>query len=343
MIDVVEYKDSHVESWSDYVERSPDSTIAHQIGWRRVMEIGLGHKPHYFVAFEGCQVKGILPLFEIRTWWRSRFLVSLPWIDYGGICADSLEVEKSLLEAAQGVCHEINAEFIEMRSINPGSLGLAIKEDKVTFLLKLETDSQAVWKGFDPKLRNLIRKAQKANLTTELSGANELRSFYKVFAYNMRDLGTPVWGLKFFQAIMEEFKDSARLILVKKDGQVIAGGLVLAFKDRLYVPSASAYRAALQYAPNYALYWAVIKDGCQGGYRYFDFGRSSWNSNTFNFKKQWVAEPVQLNWQYHLYRRKGLPEVNPSNPKYRLMISLWQKLPLSVANFLGPKVIRNFP
>jgi lipid II:glycine glycyltransferase (peptidoglycan interpeptide bridge formation enzyme) len=137
--------------------------------------------------------------------------------------------------------------------------------------------------------------------------------------------------------------ENANIILVKKDNRAIAGGLLLAFKDRLYVPSASSYRDSLKLCPNHALYWEVIQKGCRDGFRFFDFGRSTWNSDTFNFKKQWTPHPTQLVWQYILNRTEVLPSINPDNPKYRLFINLWRKLPVPVATFLGPRVIRNFP
>ena len=159
----------------------------------------------------------------------------------------------------------------------------------------------------------------------------------------MHDLGTPVWGFKFFKTILETFPDTAQLILVRKNKKAIAGGLVLSFKDTLYVPSASAYRSSLKYCPNHALYWEVIKKGCEQGYNIFDFGRSTLNSPTFGFKKQWVSTPAPLVWQYYLNKAKEMPAINPDNPKYRIFINLWRKLPLPIANFLGPKVIKNFP
>ena len=159
----------------------------------------------------------------------------------------------------------------------------------------------------------------------------------------MRDLGTPVWGKDFFEGILKSIPESARILLVFSQSKPIAGALVLTFKDTLYIPSVSAYRSYRKLCPNQALYWRVIKDGCLGGYSYFDFGRSSWNSNTFEFKKKWIADPTQLVWQYYLNKTKDIPMLNPDNSKYKLAIGMWQRLPLFAANFLGPKVIRNFP
>jgi len=341
---ISEYTEEFTDSWTRFVERMPAATIAHDIRWRGVIRDCLGHRPRYLVARTGTEISGVLPLFVVTTWWRTRYVVSLPWIDYGGVLADDARSEQMLLAEARRLTERAGAQFMELRSVDKSvSEDLPVSEKKVTFLLQLTEDPDIIWKGFDAKLRNQIRKADKSGLTTEYAGVEGLDAFYKVFSFNMRDLGTPVWGVDLFRQILTRFKDTARLILVRMGDEVIAGGLVLSFKDRLYVPSASAYRSHLKYCPNHALYWRVIKDGCEEGYGVFDFGRSSWDSGTFIFKKQWVPEPSQLNWQYYLNRVDELPSINPDNPKYRLFIRMWQKLPLPLANVIGPRLIKNFP
>jgi FemAB-related protein (PEP-CTERM system-associated) len=343
MIEIISDSEKYRAAWDKYVNESSSAAISHLWGWKNVMEKGLGHKPIYLTAKDGGRIVGILPMALVRTWWNTRYLISLPWIDYGGICADSADVIESLNKRAVAIARERHVAFIEYRSINSYEMDMPTRRDKVTFRLNLNPDFNVVWNGFDAKLRNQIRKAEKSGLTTELGGIELLPSFYKIFQWKMRDLGTPVWGYKFFESILTEFPDSAKIILVKLDKLAIGGGLVLSFKKILYVPSAASYNEHLKYCPNHALYWNVIKMGCEQGYEQFDFGRSTWNSPTFNFKKQWAGEPIQLNWQYMLVGRKELPSINPDNPKYKLFIKAWKKLPLFAANYLGPKVIRNFP
>ncbi len=343
MTRVIEYYDKYRTAWSNYVYHSTGATIAHQIGWMEVMRKGLGHSPQYLIALDNDKISGVLPLVILKTFWGSRYAISLPWIDYGGICADDFETEKMLLDEACRITDKENAQFMELRSIEEGNHNLSIREDKATFLLKLDKDPEVIWKGFDAKLRNQIRKSEKSGLTTEFGGIESLPDFYRIFAWKMHDLGTPVWGMKLFESILKNFPEAARIILVKQGEQAVAGGLLLSFKDRFYVPSAAAFRSALKFCPNHALYWEVIKKGCKEGYEYFDFGRSALGSNTYRFKRQWVPEPTRLVWQYYLAGLKDIPSINPSNPKYNLFIHVWKKIPLKLANYLGPKVIRNFP
>lgn len=343
MIEIVTNIEDYKSAWDNYVDRSPMAAISHLWGWKNVMEKGLGHKPVYLLAKESERIVGVLPLALVKTWWNARYLISLPWIDYGGICADSNEIIDSLNDRAAVIAREYKAAFVEYRSIDSYQKDMPTRQDKVTFRLGLNPDPNVLWNGFDAKLRNQIRKAEKSGLTTELGGLELLPRFYKIFQWKMRDLGTPVWGYKFFETILKEFPETARIILVKHGDLAIGGGLVLSFKRILYVPSASAYNEYLKYCPNHALYWNVIKMGCEQGYEQFDFGRSTWNAPTFNFKKQWAGEPIQLNWQYILVGQNELPSINPDNPKYKLFINIWRKMPLFITNYLGPKVIRNFP
>jgi serine/alanine adding enzyme len=343
MIEITINSENSRAAWDKFVDNSFSSAISHLWGWKNVMEKGLGHRPIYLMARDGERVVGILPLALVRTWWNARYLISLPWIDYGGICADNVEIIQSLNSRAAEIARENKAAFVEHRTLYSYNLNLPLRQDKVTFRLNLNPDFNVLWNGFDAKLRNQIRKAEKSCLTTELGGLDLLPHFYKIFQWKMHDLGTPVWGYKFFETILKEFPDAARIILVKYENKAIGGGLVLSFKKMLYVPSASSYNEYLKLCPNHALYWNVIKMGCEQGYEQFDFGRSTWNAATFNFKKQWAGEPIQLNWQYVLVGQNELPSINPDNPKYKLFINAWRKLPLSVANYLGPKVIRNFP
>jgi FemAB-related protein (PEP-CTERM system-associated) len=343
MIQVVEYSDKHERAWDDYVEKSPCATIAHRIGFRKVIAKSLGHRPRYLLAMRGDIVAGILPLFIVKTWWNKRYAVSIPWLDYGGICADNDETAQSLLDTAIAITEEERAEFLELRSVNSDNLGLDLRLDKVSFILDLPDDPDVLWKSFDAKLRNQIRKSIKSELRTYIGGVEFLDSFYRVFARNMRDLGTPVWGKDLFRNVLEAFPGEAEIILVEKGDEIIAGGLILSGKGTQYVPSASSLRSYIKLCPNHALYWNILKRACETGYKYFDFGRSSRDSGTFRFKKQWGAPPEQLEWQYMLNRISEVPRISPNNPKYRTLIRLWKKLPLGLANRLGPRLIRNFP
>ena len=189
----------------------------------------------------------------LKTWWGTKYYISLPWIDYGGVIADDSKTAEMLIDHANLTAHDEGVQFVELRSRRPYHSNLTISENKVTFLLDLNRDTDQIWKGFGAKLRNQIRKSEKSGLITEFHGIDKLPEFYKVFSWKMRDLGTPVWGYKFFERILINFADTTKIILVKKETDTIAVGLLLSFKGSLYVPSASSYNTALKYCPNHAL------------------------------------------------------------------------------------------
>ena len=187
-----------------------------------------------------------------------------------------------------------------------------------------------------------MRKAEKAGLTTEVGGVEELDAFYSVFARNMRDLGTPVYSRRFFAAILSAFPDTARVFVVRLGSLPIAAAITIQWRDSIEVPWASSLRAHSDKSPNMLLYWTMLKTAIGAGASRFDFGRSTPDEGTFHFKRQWGAVPQPLVWEY-----AGLdgapPDQSPKNPRFRLAIALWQRLPLAVANRIGPIVVRNIP
>ncbi len=334
---------SDTAAWQTFAEGHPGATICHLPHWTRIVPDRLGHTSHSLIATESDTVVGVLPLYLVTSWWGTRRLVSIPWLDYGGVIAETEQVAAALLSEAERLRAELKADAVEMRTVNAHAVATKHRTDKVTFRLDLSPGGEAIWKDFNAKLRNQVRKADKSELTTSFGRHDYLDEFYTVFCRNMRDLGTPVWGRDLFAAVLDEFADSAEIVLVKHEKRTVAGGLLLKWNGQWYVPSASSYREVRSMCPNHALYWSTIERAAREGAKWFDFGRSTWDGPTFRFKKQWVPDPTPMTWQYLLPQGEEVPVVSPGNPKYKLMIAAWQRLPLPVANWLGPKVIRNFP
>lgn len=332
----------HAAKSQVFAEQLPAATLAHAPDWQSVFASTLGHRDRSLVAVRDGDVCGLLPLMHLRHLVLGTFHVSLPWLDYGGVLADAAETAGALLQAATAQARKDRAKFIELRSVDPVFPGLPVREEKVTFWLPLG-DADAVWKGLDPKVRNQVRKAQRAGLICQFGREELLREFYSVFARNMRDLGTPVWGMALFEKILEAFPLTSEIAVVRLGEQAIGGGLVLSFKDTVYMPSASSLRQYFHLCPNNLLYWEVIKRACDLGYKTFDFGRSTVGSGTYHFKKQWGAAVKPLNWQYILLKGDQIPRLNPSNPRFKFFIELWKRLPVGIATWLGPRIVRNLP
>ncbi len=324
------------KAWDTYVYQSSQTGHYHLIGWRRIIQQVYGHQSLYLWAQDNGKVEGILPLIVIRSPLFGRSLVSMPFLDEGGICADDPHISRELYQEAYRLFQEQRVDFLDLRHRQPNTLDLPVHAMKVTLVLELEHDPDRMWKRFNAKLRNQIRKAIKSNLTVSWHDQKGVADFYEVFATNMRDLGSPVHSQRFFTAVLEEFPENARLLLVHQGNQTIGGGVCLFFKDTILVPWASSLREYFALCPNNLLYWEAIRWGCEKGYRRFDFGRSSPGSGTYHFKKQWGTFEEPLHWQYLSRKNQQISLVSADDARYRWIIRLWQRLPLGLTKQLGP-------
>jgi FemAB-related protein (PEP-CTERM system-associated) len=220
---------------------------------------------------------------------------------------------------------------------------LRVKKHKVTVLKQVQADTERMFSELDKKLRADVRKPIKSGLTSEYGGAELLDSFYPIFARNMRDLGTPVYGREFFEEILRAFPDTTYVTVVRSQGVAVASSLLTAYRDTIEAGWSSSLREYLHLKPNMLLYWQNLCLAAEKGYSTFDFGRSTIGSGTHRFKLQWGCEEKPLHWHYWVAGDRELPELNPNNRKYQVAIRLWQRLPLAVANRLGPHIVRCLP
>jgi len=324
------------EAWDEYVQRAPGACHSQLSAWHRVVERTYGHRAFYLWASQDGKVKGILPLILLRSVVFGKSLVSLPFLDDGGICADDEATALALYAHARRLCEEQRADLLDLRHRVPSGLGLAPQGTKVTFVLELAREPDRAWASLDSKVRNQIRKSMKSGLDVSWHGLERLNGFYDAFATNMRDLGSPVHSRKFFATILTEFPESARLILVSDAGRTIGGAVCLTFKDTVMIPWASSRREYRPSCPNHLLYWEAIRWGCQQGFRHFDFGRSSRGSGTYNFKKQWGAVEQPLTWEmWGQQGHRGGP-IESSDAKYTAVARAWKHLPVAITRVCGP-------
>ena len=344
MVNIRVYNDTDRRSWDEYVMGSQGSCCYHQPGWKNVIEKSFGNRAHYLLAEDSGKVCGIFPLVQLKSMIFGNFMVSLPYFNYGGICADTPGIEQQLLDQAIKTATDEKAGHIEMRHLRPVGLGLEEKKTKVSMKLELPGTPEELWKSFSSKLRNQINRPLKEAMLVRVGRHAELNNFYRVFSANMRDLGTPVYKKDFFRNILDEFPEAAWIITVcLKSGEPAAGGFFTAFKDTVEIPWASSLRSYNRLGPNMLLYWSGLKLACERGYRIFDFGRSTPGEGTYKFKEQWGAAPVQLYWHYWMRDGGAMPEINPKNAKYQMPIKIWQRLPIGMTRLIGPVIAKNLP
>jgi len=343
-LDVVAFGEPDAAAWQRYVDAAPEATCYHRWGWKRVVERTFGVRTHYLAATAGDgTICGVLPLALLSSVAFGRFLVSLPYFNYGGVCAADERVAAALVARAAELARDLGAKHVEFRNVRPDACTLPVKTSKVSMRLALPADGNTLWNSFPSKLRSQIKRPQKAGMTARFGGLDVLDDFYAVFAVNMRDLGTPVYSRRFFENILREFPESASICVVYADRTPVAAGFVIGFRDMLEIPWASSLREFNSQSPNMLLYWSILEHACERGYRVFDFGRCTVNEGTYRFKEQWGARPVQLYWHYWLKNGGSLPEINPHNPRYAAAIRMWQRLPVRVATLLGPSIVKHLP
>jgi len=369
------YQNSDKQLWDAYVMRHPDSTHCHLSGWKDVIEKAYGHIGYYLLAEEDCKIKGIVPVFHIKSFLFGNQLVSMPFLNYGGILADNEETEIALLSEAVKLGQKLKASTIELRHTNPLSClnGLnsinstnssnssnpmnpmnssnstnptnpsnpsncVTKTHKVRMLLELPGSSDELFKSYNAKLRSQIRRPQKEGMDSIVGGAELLDDFYKVFSINMRDLGSPVHSKNLFKEILKHFEQNVRIGIVTYKGQSVAAGMIFLFKNVIEIPWASTLRKYNQFSPNMLLYWSFLEYACKNGHQYFDFGRSTQGEGTHKFKEQWGAKPFPMYW--HNIVLNGRPAGNNESEKsrYETAIRYWKKLPLPISNALGPLI-----
>jgi serine/alanine adding enzyme len=330
--------------WDAFVAGAPAAHAYHQSGWSSVIERAFGHKTHYLFSQDSAgQINGVLPLARLRSRLFGDFLVSLPYLNYGGPCASDHAVEQDLVNEAVRMARDEKVQHLELRLTESEGFDLRVKASKVSMRLALPASADDLWKALGSKLRNQVNRPIKEGMVARVGGREELDAFYDVFSINMRDLGTPVYSKAFFEHVLREFPETARVCTVYHGQQAVAAGLVVGFRGRLEIPWASSLRSASRLAPNMLLYWSALKYACETGYQVFDFGRSSPDAGTYRFKEQWGAKPLPLYWHYWMRTGEALPELNPANPKYRLAIDVWRRLPVAVTRIIGPSIVRNIP
>jgi FemAB-related protein (PEP-CTERM system-associated) len=271
------------------------------------------------------------------------FASSMPFLNAGGILADSQDTERQLLAEAVRIARTAKVRHLELRHRTDHGLDLPSRSNKVTVILRLNSNPDDMWKALNTKIRTKVRKSMSLGMTTDFGSEDLLADFYSIWSENMRDLGTPAYSPAFFREIVTAFPRTTHLCVVRHQGRPVAASFLIGFRDRLEAVWSSSLRSALSLKPNMFLYWQLFCFAAQKGYQIFDFGRSTVGSGTHTFKLQWGAETIPLHWDYWLANGDKLPELNPSNPKYDVAIRVWQKLPLSLTRLLGPRIARCLP
>lgn len=339
--------DADNERWDHFVCSRQDAAPYQLSAWTRAIKNAYGFKSCNLIAEENGHIVGILPMSKLKTPCRRPQLVALPYCDVGNILATNQEVKKKLLTAALDLGQEFRISALDLRGALEENILTGYRfpvqttSNKVRMLLSLPASSQELWDGFKSKLRSQVRKAKKNGLSFQFNN-HKIDDFYTVFSRNMRDLGSPVHAKKWFEEIIRQFDENAKLGLVySKEDMPIGAGLILRAGHTISIPWASTLRTYNRLNPNMLLYWNFLKYAADSNAATFDFGRSTPNEGTYRFKAQWGAEPTPLKWhRFFLYQPPSSgAEERRQPPRARQQAAvLWKKLPLGIANLLGSRL-----
>lgn len=330
--------------WNSFVLNHPSASPYHMFAWKTAVETAYSHKAYYLMAVEGEKIAGILPLIYLKPPLLSGQLVSLPYCDIGDVLATRKDAADKLVDEAILLAQELDITHLELRGSNPlpgpsvRGHPVKVQSYKVCMTLALPESSEILWRNFKSKLRSQIRKAEKNGLMFKWGDAGDLDCFYKVFSQNMRDLGSPVHSKSWFSEVLTHFAEHIRMGLVYHNDLLVGVGIVLSINDSVYIPWASTLRDFNRLSPNMLLYWNFLRYASDHGYCSFEFGRSSPNESTYKFKAQWGARPVPLHWNYVIVNNGEMNFNAADSAKRERIARLWQRLPVGVANLIGPAI-----
>jgi len=328
--------------WDSFVREQAGWTHFHLFDWRDVIRRTFGHECIYLAARdEAGGIRGVLPLVRVRSVLCGHYLVSMPFLNYGGPLGDD-EAHGALVDYAVAIAQRDRVTLLELRSRRPLSLSLPVSHRKITLVLDLPPGNpETLWKSLDAKVRSQVRRPQKDGVTVRF-GQEQVEPFFHVFSRHMRDLGTPTQPRRLFETIAARFPDDAWFGCAYLGEQPVAGGCGFLWGTEFEMTWASSLREFSRSAPNMLLYWAFMERAAHEGLSLFNFGRCSPGGGTHRFKLQWGSREERL-WWYGLSRREGVATPSPDDGAYAWGPRVWRRLPLRLATAIGPRIVRFIP
>ena len=344
---------SYSHQWNDFLNSFPRcDNHAYLWEWREIIEKSFAHKPYYIVALENNNIVGVLPLFHVKSLIFGNSLISIPYTNAGGALANSQEIINKLINFTKDLGEKLSVSYLELRfreKLDTTYLPYLTEQiEKVTMILPFQSTTDETFNSFSTKLRSQIRRPEKAEVQVKTYAQTNLKQginlFYKVFSKHMRDLGTPTYPQKFITSICEQFNTQATIFIAFLEAKPIAAGLTISRAEYSEILLASSLKEYNNISPNMLMYWHAMQHASQKQQaKFFDFGRTSKDSGTYKFKKQWGSIEKQLYWYSYCYGKKEKPNTSASNSKFSLLQKCWKKLPLPLANLLGRIVTKWLP
>ncbi len=326
--------------WDGFVEACPEATFFHRSAWQKIIREVFRHPAYFLFAEDDGDIRGILPLAHVKSRLFGNSLVALPFAVYGGVAAVNAEAVAALEDAAQSLALRLGVDHLEFRNVAARHPEWPTQDLYVTFRKAILPDLEANMLAIPRKQRAMVRKGIKNGLVSAVDpGTNR---FFALYADNVHRHGTPAMPKCYFDTLLRVFGPDCEVLTVTgPDGRLLSSVLSFYFRDEVLPYYAGDDESARHLAANDFKYWELMRRACERGLKVFDYGRSKQGTGSFAFKKNWGFEPQPLHYEYCLYKHDAIPQNNPNNPKYKFFIETWRRMPISVANRLGPYIVRN--
>ncbi|MDN3638496.1 FemAB family PEP-CTERM system-associated protein [Simiduia curdlanivorans] len=330
-----------LQRWEHFV-LNRKASVFFTSAWQAIIKASFNHDTIIIVAKNaGGEIIGGLPITIVSSALFGRMGVSVPYVNYGGVESDFLNVTKALLSHCNDIAITHKLKHVEVRTMQSELADTSISK-KVSMVLKLPNSKQALESQLSAKVRAQYKKAEINSPSIKFGKLELLDDFYRVFSENMRDLGTPVYSRGFFQSILSTAAIKATIAVGYLEGIPVSTGFLIGNQDTLEIPWASTLKKYNHKNMNMWLYRQILDHAIDCNYDYFDFGRSTKDAGTYKFKKQWGAQPFEHHWYYFGSSQKS-SDLNTDNPKLQLLIKAWKRLPVWLTRLIGPIIVRGIP
>jgi FemAB-related protein (PEP-CTERM system-associated) len=327
-----------------YLAERGGATPFHRPVWMQAITKATGHKAHYLVARDGAgAIRGILPLHDVNSRLFGRAFVSSAFAVDGGIVADDDAITGQLADEGWRLAERQGAPSLELRGgILPSAPDWYLdRETYAGFVRPIAANEEAILAAIPRKQRAEVRRALGLDLTVRIGrDVIDREEHYRVYAESVRNLGTPVFPRSLFRAVLEAFGEDADILTVHHQGRPVASVLSLYHCGTVMPYWGGGTKEARGLRANDLMYFALMRHARGRGCERFDFGRSKAGTGAFAFKKNWGFTAEPLPYAVRTANGSAPRSINPLDPKYRFKIAAWQRLPLIVANRLGPLIAR---
>jgi FemAB-related protein (PEP-CTERM system-associated) len=338
-VNVRRFADADRAAWNAYVHAHAEGTFFHLAEWQDVLQRAFGHRTHYLLVERDGELHGVLPLAEVKSALFGHALVSTPFCVYGGIVATDRACFEALEAAACKLAHELGVDHLEMRNRQRRHPEWPVKELYVTFRKPIDADPEKNMLAIPRKQRAMVRKGIKEGLRAEVD--TSVDRHYDMYSESLRNLGTPVFSKRYLEVLREVFGEACDIVtILNSQGRPVASVLNFYFRDEVLPYYGGGTQEARAVAGNDFMYWQVMERAREKGCRLFDYGRSKKGTGAYDFKTFWGFEPEQLHYEYYLVKRREMPNLSPTNPKFGKAIELWRRMPLRVTQLIGPPVAK---